>query len=285
MQELNRRNFLKILGASGAALTQIGTLQHALAHRPDSTFLPISVAEREPYMHVISRLTFGATPELVERVKAIGVEAYIEEQLNPETIDDSYVENRLLELPDIALSAADLFEKYQGMGGGQAVGQLRASWALRATYSERQLYERMVHFWNDHFSIFIGNAQIGFLKVIDDRDVIRQHAMGRFRDLLGASAHSPAMLVYLNNAESTREAPNENYARELMELHSLGVDGGYTETDVKEVARAFTGWTVVPPRRRDRQTDGEIGTYWFNSEVHDDSEKVVLQQIISAKWW
>ena len=103
----------------------------------------------------------------------------------------------------------------------------------------------MVEFWTDHFNIY-GDGSIAFLKVVDDREVVRRHALGDFRELLGASAKSGAMLVYLDNATSVAAAPNENYSRELMELHTLGTGAGYTEQDVQEVARCLTGWTIHP---------------------------------------
>ena len=117
----------------------------------------------------------------------------------------------------------------------------------RQIFSRRQLYEVMVEFWSDHFNIHLLNGLGPTLKPADDIQVIRAHALGNFGDLLRASAHSPSMLFYLDNYLNQASAPNENYARELMELHTLGVDGGYTEADVKEVARCFTGWTIRFP--------------------------------------
>src|SRR6185436_18146149 len=113
---------------------------------------------------------------------------------------------------------------------------------FRAAFSRRQLYERIVEFWSDHFNIAF--TKVGYLKVVDDRDVIRKYALGRFRDLLMATAKSPAMLAYLDQTQSRRGAPNENYARELMELHTVGVDGGYTQTDVSDLARVLTGCKI-----------------------------------------
>ena len=275
---MNRRKFLKLLGASGA-IAHAGQLQQALAHRGPESFLPRAAIDQDPTMHVISRLVFGPTAELLEHVRTIGVDAFIEEQLAPETIDDSAIAARLQSFPDLNKNAGELIREYEGQAGNVSA-QLMGNWIVRGMYSQRQLYERMVHFWSDHFSIFFGGGQIIFLKVDDERDVIRQHALGRFRDLLGASAHSPAMLVYLDNALSDKAAPNENYARELMELHTMGIDGGYTEHDVKEVARCFTGWTVLRPGRRN-QGDGLIA-FRFNPDMHDDGEKVVLGQTIPA---
>ena len=132
----------------------------------------------------------------------------------------------------------------------------------------------MVEFWSNHFSIYQDNGPLRLLKIADDREVIRPHALGRFRDLLHASAKSPAMLYYLDNYRSYRDGPNENYARELLELHCLGVDGGYDEQDVSETARTFTGWSI------DRNDD--IGRFRFYPQLHDDGAKTVLGLDIPA---
>jgi uncharacterized protein (DUF1800 family) len=172
---------------------------------------------------------------------------------------------------------------------GMVVGELQRAKLLRAVYSERQLYEVMVDFWENHFSIFANKDADRLLLTSFDRDSVRPFALGRFRDLLGATAHSPAMLFYLDNWQSsvvrnypaTKDKParttggiNENYARELMELHTLGVGGGYTQKDVEEVARCFTGWTILKPN--------ETGIFYFNPAQHDNGEKVVLGQKIPA---
>ena len=169
------------------------------------------------------------------------------------------------------------------------VTELQRAALLRAVYSERQLYELMVGFWENHFSIFANKDDDRYLLTSYDRDTIRPFAMGRFRDLLGATAHSPAMLFYLDNwrssvarpypASKTRPAGvdgglNENYARELMELHTLGVDGGYTQKDVQEVARCFSGWTIQKPN--------EEGLFLYRPGLHDNGEKIVLGHKIPA---
>jgi len=193
--------------------------------------------------------------------------------------------------------------------------QLSVAKAVRATESNQQLYEVMCDFWSNHFNIDIRKNQCRVLKVADERDVIRKHALGKFRDLLGASAHSPAMLVYLDNFQNVAPQPdnprrekirqamldkaaannaqnplaqavivnarpkqgvNENYGREIMELHTLGVDGGYTQKDVQEVARCLTGWSVGNARQ------GSPGEFVFNARRHDNGEKVVLGQTIPA---
>jgi uncharacterized protein (DUF1800 family) len=159
---------------------------------------------------------------------------------------------------------------------------------LRAIYSNRQLDEILVDFWYNHFNIFLEKGADRYLVTSYERDVIRPHVLGKFRDLLEATAKSPAMLFYLDNWQSVgpnapagrgngkqaRRGLNENYGRELLELHTLGVDGGYTQKDVTEVARCFTGWTINQPQRG--------GTFVFAPRQHDDGEKVVLGVTIPA---
>jgi uncharacterized protein (DUF1800 family) len=162
---------------------------------------------------------------------------------------------------------------------------------LRAIYSTHQLEEEMVDFWFNHFNVFFDKGSDRFMLPAYEREAIRPHALGKFHDLLVATAKSPAMLFYLDNAQSVAPDPgkgprhpvptrqrkrglNENYARELMELHTLGVNGGYTQKDVVEVARCFTGWTISPPRRD--------SAFEFNERVHDRGQKIVLGHVIPA---
>jgi uncharacterized protein (DUF1800 family) len=159
---------------------------------------------------------------------------------------------------------------------------------LRAIYSDRQLEEVLTDFWYNHFNIFLEKGADRYLVTEYERDVIRPHVLGNFRDLLEATAKSPAMLFYLDNWQSVgtnvpqarggnkqaRRGLNENYGRELMELHTLGVDGGYTQKDVTEVARCFTGWSIQQPQRG--------GNFTFNPRLHDKGEKTVLGVTIPA---
>ena len=388
------------------------------------------LSEEQCILHVLNRLGYGARPGDVERVKAMGLDNYIKQQLNPRQIDDSAAEARVKNLPTLNMSSAQLYEKYpqpqqlvrqlqrrgdlpadldlqklqpqQGpLPPGQAkpgeampadeanlpadaegkknaeyrqkireyyekngllqpqriVGELQASRILRAVYSERQLNEVMVDFWTNHFNVFAAKGADRWLLTAYDRDTIRPNAMGNFYNLLQATAESPAMLFYLDNFQSVspnaqfgpngngRRAPagrdplieqmrgrglnnrrpnaidpqpagqnpqgvnrtnpqqplppprrgiNENYARELMELHTLGVEGGYTQKDVQEVARCFTGWTIFAPRGaaaapnalmngpRADQLRENAGKFFFNARVHDDGEKTVLGHKIPA---
>ncbi len=156
----------------------------------------------------------------------------------------------------------------------------------RAAYSERQLAEVMTDFWFNHFNIFIDKGPDKYLTTSYERDAIRPSVLGKFGDLVRATAHHPAMLYYLDNWQSTTvtkgrgKGLNENYARELMELHTLGVDGGYTQPDVVEVARCFTGWTIRGDTRGRAGLFG--GEFFFNPRVHDNGEKTVLGVKIPA---
>ena len=156
------------------------------------------------------------------------------------------------------------------------VRELKAATVLRALRSRRQLKEVMVEFWSNHFSVYHLDGAVAWLKTVEDREVIRRHCFGKFRDLLMASAKSPAMLVYLDNFVNTKAGPNENYARELMELHTLGVDGGFSQQDVEEVALAFTGWTVWRggPKR---------GQFRYRWRDHDNGARTILGHSLPAR--
>ncbi len=401
-----------------------------------------SLTENQKIMHVLNRLGFGARPGEVERVKALGLNKYIEQQLNANQSDSADLTARLKNFEVLNMTTAEIYAKYpapgallkQLNGGKKAIaaknaaddaknaamsangqmpangqmtaqnqaadiqqeqqnmsddekkaqrqklkeiyqeynlkpanlitGEMQASRILRATYSENQLQEQMVDFWMNHFNVYAGKAAVKWMIPSYERDVIRKNALGNFRDLLAATAQSPAMLFYLDNfqsvspnanknnnnpqAERLRQAIsngqldpqmrermrrrgmtdaqidqrvmqiqnaakkpkqergiNENYARELMELHTLGVDGGYTQKDVQEVAKAFTGWTIADPRGYRKSAFNEIngddnkrlarlqkmagvpddvesGEFYFNPKWHESGDKTVLGQKISA---
>jgi uncharacterized protein (DUF1800 family) len=321
----------------------------AFAAQPKSK--PRRLSGDQRIAHVLNRLTFGARPGDFEKVKAMGVESFIAQQLDPDSFAAGAVTDRLKKLQTLGMATPVIIEQYtppkpvvvpspvaaksSGEKSSQlemkkeeappatqmqnqmqmemkreeagrmpalqpsptpaakptstpknpqmVVTELQRAKLLRAVYSERQLYELMVDFWENHFSIFANKDDDRYLLTSYDRDTIRPFAMGRFRDLLGANAHSPAMLYYLDNWRSSVPRPygatktkpagidggfNENYARELMELHTLGVDGGYTQKDVQEVARCFSGWTIQKPN--------EQGLFLYRPGLHDDGEKIVL---------
>jgi uncharacterized protein (DUF1800 family) len=339
----------------------------------------------EQVAQALSRLTFGPRPGDAAHVKAMGVDKWIDAQLHPERLSDSETDAFLARYSTLSLNSSEIFREFppaalvraaarrdslqrsgrmtladslqllqQARRSNQFVAELTSARVARAVMSERQLQEVMVDFWENHFSVFAGKGQTRFFLTSYDRDVIRPNAMGHFRDLLGAVAKSPAMLFYLDNAQSvadstretlagnrergtgnrgasTRRFPrraatnrpprngtvpgsrfpvpaaggaaqrrprglNENYARELMELHTLGVDGGYTQHDVIEVARALTGWSIRPPRQVLMQAqdarvrrfaermsdDAGAGQFVFRPDVHDAEAKVVLGHKLKA---
>jgi uncharacterized protein (DUF1800 family) len=296
-------------------------------------------------VHVLSRTAFGPRPGDVERVRRIGIQRYLDEQLHPERINDAPIGARLAGLTTIGLSSRQIADQYAipqlearrekkqaaasnepAAGDGKqppdpiqvransVMVELSEQKLLRAVYSERQLQEVLTDFWFNHFNVDARKGADRFLLTEYERDAIRPRVFGRFRDLLGATAKSPAMLFYLDNwmsadpngphlpdtagrprvvrgpfggrvlmppaprpaaaGKNTPKGLNENYGRELMELHTLGVDGGYTQKDVTEVARAFTGWTIDRPRQG--------GGFVFNPRVHDPGQKVVLGHVIKA---
>jgi uncharacterized protein (DUF1800 family) len=297
--------------------------------------LPIrELNEEQAILHALNRLGFGPRPGQVEQIEKTGLENWIQSQLHPENIPDPVVDARIAQFPTMQLSAAALLDQYPpqdiaakrlGMkvdeyqkhlqdlakqpGGtsslpfkdqNEIVNELMEAKIVRAVYTERQLGEQLSDFWFNHFNVFVYKDLDRWYLIPYERDSIRPHALGKFRDLLEATAKSPAMLFYLDNSSSAdpqafdrlkqhpvrprpgeklpplggRHGLNENYGRELMELHTLGVDGGYKQQDVIEVARAFTGWTIESPR--------ENPAFYFDERIHDPDPKRVLGKKIKA---
>ena len=374
---------LALLGTCAAAVYGFASSKPAAA-APKPVFSTTSGRELDAdqqVAHALSRLTFGARPGDAARVRALGVDKWIDLQLHPDRIDDAATTQFLSRYETLGMTSAQLYREFppanavraaarrdslqrasgmtradtvqllqQARRNNMFVAELTSSRVARATMSERQLQEVMVDFWENHFTVFAGKGQTRWYLTSYDRDVIRPNALGNFRTLLGAVAKSPAMLFYLDNvqsvADSTRETLgrqggnrafgnsrrgglrpgrpgvrpggrrpgsgnqqlpaqaaqrrprglNENYARELMELHTLGVDGGYTQTDVIEVARALTGWGIRPPRQflalapnervrraAERLPDSDdAAEFIFRPEVHDAEAKVVLGKKLKA---
>ena len=267
---LSRRDFLKLTGlvAASTALASCAPANRLLAPLANVAWLALSAAD----FLALNRLTFGPNAEERVRFAQIGLTNWIEEQLAPDAIDDFGCELRLRNLGTLGMSASDLFDVsdqiFDNVDRLKVPQELRQAALLRQVYSRRQLFEVMAEFWSDHFNISTEKGDCYYLKTVDDREVIRKHALSSFRDLVWASAHSPAMLVYLDNQANTKGAPNENYARELMELHTLGVEAGYSQQDVMELARCLTGWTVKEHFWR--------GQFTFDADVHDTGGKRVL---------
>ena len=290
------------------------------------------LSENQKILHLLNRIAFGARPGDVERVRKLGVDKFVDQQLHPERIDDSSTEAALSQFPSLKMDVTEINEKYvapmdlarrlglinprnaqanpnapqnnprlrrelqsmmqeRGLNPPQRLLQeLQSQKLVRAVSSERQLQEVMTDFWFNHFNVFWGKGANRQLTTGYEMNAIRPHALGKFKDLVMATAKSPAMLFYLDNFQSSapdsrmlqrlanrpqarKPGINENYARELMELHTIGVEGGYTQKDVQEVARAFTGWTIDRPR----QDAGFV----FRPMMHDRGEKTVLGHKIS----
>jgi hypothetical protein len=218
--------------------------------------------------HLISRTTFGWTPETERDVLDAGWVRWLDAQLAPATVPDPAMAPLLAGFQTLGNSNWQNYVLMDTVEGGwdRIVGERAHATFLRAVHSRRQLYEVMVEFWTNHFNVNLDDTDADHMITVDNRQVARAHALGRFVDLLQASAHSPAMLIYLNNAISdanSDEGVNENYGRELLELHSMGIIDGvqpYTEADMRGVALTLSGWSV--------NTDDGQHRFQFKSEMH-----------------
>ena len=382
--------------AEAASATSIPSKDKKPKQDPVLKGLPITeLSADEAILHALNRLAYGPRPGDIERVRQLGLAKWIDQQLNPNSMDDKAVEARLEAYPTLRMSSKQLLADYPqpkqaekqaqtktaatqtrgdaaaavvardmsatqtnagasapasdalnsispmkqpeanpftpGAGGGgkrgslsvdpnavpraladdsrkpqRVVEELAMAKVTRAVYSDRQLQQVMDDFWFNHFNVFAGKGDVKWLMTSYERDVIQPHTLGKFKDLLNATAKSPAMLFYLDNylsvdpnaaaraaaeraarqrgrfgmpprpqqAKKGARGLNENYGRELMELHTLGVDGGYTQKDVTEVARCFTGWTIEKPKQE--------ATFKFDEKQHDPDPKIVLGKKIHA---
>ena len=229
--------------------------------------LQLSTEGRDADVHLVRRLTYGATEAEVEKVRSMGAAAWLDEQLDPDQIDTSAIDQVVADaFPELAQGSSTLLANYRlEMNGPELGGVLAAAAFVRHTQSPAQLYERMVEFWGDHFNVPQVSPPTTITRIVMDHDTLRPHALGRFDELLVATAQSPAMLMYLNNFQSSVGAINENYARELLELHTVGVDGGYDEDDIVGVARLLTGWMF------DRDLE-----FMFVARNHDEGPLSIL---------
>jgi uncharacterized protein (DUF1800 family) len=210
-------------------------------------------------LHLLRRATYGPTVASVAEIRRLGVAAWLDRQLDPATIADPECTALLTRFPLIGLSIGEIRSRVKAgtlRYGWDTMLQLGFAATSRAIWSERQLFEVMVDFWSNHLNVTNPCAEVWDNRQDYDRSVIRPYALGRFADMLKASARHPAMLTYLDNRFSTRAAPNENYGRELLELHTVGL--GYTESDVKNAARLLTGLTV----------DWDTGAYKYSAGTH-----------------
>ncbi|MFL5478834.1 MAG: DUF1800 domain-containing protein, partial [Gemmatimonadaceae bacterium] len=336
--------FVRKLVAFGAllSLVPVGAKAQRISQTQTTSSDVRELPADQQIIQALSRLTFGARPGDIQKVRSIGLDKWIDQQLHPDKINDDAMNAFVSRYAALNQNQSDLLAQYaeqqrarqeikreradttkamtaddvammqqvrqQQASRRQVVTQLQSSRVARAVASERQLQEVMTDFWENHFNIYAAKGAPEPYYLVDfDQNVIRPNALGKFRDLLEAVAKSPAMLFYLDNARSMadstqptlqgqarrarppgrggfgamrfppqqkqpqqRQRPglNENYGRELLELHTLGVDGGYTQQDVINVARAFTGWTIKPP--------AQGGGFIFRPQVHDAGQKVVL---------
>lgn len=253
-----------------------------------------SLDNREATIHVLNRMAFGPRPGQVDAVLRGNWRTWVETQLNPETIDDAALDARIAgAYPSLAMDLTQTYGAYtvepnyaikgqptteerrafsrqRGMLQNKVREELTMSVILRAAESERQFQEVMVEFWRNHFNI--DQTKVTYQSNNYEEQVLRKHAFGKFEDLLMASAKHPAMLVYLDNFVSKAGALNENYAREIMELHTLGVDNYYTQEDVIELARVLTGWSCGwNSKGADRQY-----TFIYNDRNHDAKPATVV---------
>lgn len=271
---LNRRGWLKALAAGTPLAGAARTARAAEQGPPHMWQVEADVDPGVLLVKLARRITLGITPTELQLAQVLGYEGYLEHHLNYTAINDSQVEQMLTDLTTLTMRPVDLYVE----SSGKIIEEMITATFYRAIFSKRQLFQRMVEFWTDHFNIDTTKDDCAFLKTIDDAEVIRGHALGKFPELLEASARSPAMQIYLDNYVSSKLKPNENYARELLELHTMGVDGGYTQADVENVARCFTGWGI----HTRSASAAEMGTFKFTMSDHDTTQKTVLGHIIPA---
>jgi hypothetical protein len=227
--------------------------------------------------HLLRRIGYGPAPGDIRQVLAQGIERYVEEQI--EAPPDPELDTRLRRLTTLGYSIAQVLAAYNANNAaiGPILDEFYLAKLIRAVHGRNQLQEVLTDFWFNHFNVFIGDGFDRYATPAYERDAIRPHVLGRFRDLLGATAAHPAMLFYLDNYLSTvsRVDPrtgrlvqglNENYGRELMELHTIGVDAGYTQEHVFDAARCFTGWGI----------DQRLGVFVYRPQNHDTGAKSVF---------
>ena len=267
-----------------------------------------ALTTQEQALHVLNRLAYGPRPGDVAAVEKIGIQRYLDEQLHPERIAlPGDLQNRLDSLSTYHLNVSQLYGQYgppsfppngasqeeknaaRRRAGDEITPQSHLARLWLATESPRQLQEVMTEFWFNHFNVFEGKDWVRYWTADYEKNAIRPNALGNFRELLGAVAHHPAMLYYLDNwlssgvntpgAKGRFKGLNENYAREIMELHTLGVNGGYSQADVIALARILSGWTIDI---RDMKEGSDSANFTFNPRRHDNGTKQFLGHTITA---
>lgn len=235
--------------------------------------VPVGELSRRAAVHALNRLGFGPRPGDIDRVLARGVEPWIDDQLNP---GPDGMDFRLAGFRTLGYTTAQVVAAYNADNGSLGPIQREYDTAvfIRAVHSDNQLQEALAHFWFNHFNVYRRDGFVRLSQMAYDRDAIRPNVLGTFAGLLRATAHHPAMMDYLDNAENRapvvvngvlRAGINENYARELMELHTVGVDAGYDQDHVYELARALTGWGI--------DNRGGNGGFLFRANQHDRGAK------------
>ncbi len=230
---------------------------------------------------LIDRITGGFSVAEYAHAASLGYDGYLAEQLDYESLigaNDPDLQARLVPYDTQNMTSLEILQTYSPMNmSGIALFQATTIQMVSAVYAKAQLYHRMFQFWNHHLNIDINSSGAQrFLLWPFLRDVVLANAMTSVPDLIRASAHGGAMMLYLNNNTNVSTAPNENYARELMELHTLGLDNGYTQTDIEELARILTGWSVCLSGGGCNGGTLEYGDFRFRSNVHDTGNKTLL---------
>ena len=258
---LPRRRFVRnaMVGGAIASAGLGSTLLQSTPARAASD--PASFLPGSDDLHVLRRATWGPTPELHKQIGTMGIDRWLNQQLAPSTIDDHACNALISErFPRLAWTLPQAYNHQDA--GWQLMFDLGVAAIARAAWSKRQLFEVLVDFWSNHLNVANFGDTVWWSRHDYDRAVVRRYALGKFSDMLAASATHPAMLTYLNNAESTKDDPNENYGRELLELHTVGVDAGYTEDEMRTSALILTGLGV---HWYDEKNDG---TFFYNKNNH-----------------
>ncbi|HTY71793.1 MAG TPA: DUF1800 domain-containing protein [Actinomycetes bacterium] len=239
----------------------------------------------DPVLHLIRRATYGYTPTLEKEVRAVGTRTWLEQQLAPSTVSDTTMDAILAKhFPRLNWTIRQVWDtnQFTNYSGDMMTDTLLATVA-RSLWSKRQLFEVMVEFWSNHLNVTCPSDSVWDNRHLYDRDVIRKHALGNFKDMLLASAKHPAMLNYLNQAESTKDQPNENYGREVLELHTVGVDAGYDENDIYASAKILTGLTLknLKPPYDDNSGNPKNASwthleYYYDTTIHYPSPVQVM---------
>ncbi|MDI6100003.1 DUF1800 domain-containing protein [Actinoplanes sp. NEAU-A12] len=262
MTKPTRRTVLAGSVATAAlAATGLAVEAPAAAAAPAAGSLAAGLGN-DPIAHLLRRATFGATPESYAEAANLGVAGWLDRQLDPARISDATCDAVLKRLPLAGADAATVRAK-SSKNSYDSFKQLGRAVIARAAWSERQLFEQAVSFWSNHLHVTAPSSGVWDTRADYDRTVIRKHALGKFADMLKASARHPSMLTYLDQRSSTKAHPNENYARELMELHTVGLV--YTEADVLAAARLLTGMTV-----------GKSGGYVYDASAHATGAVAIL---------